>query len=430
MWSAPGAPKIAAVLGFDPDEGVITFVDQRGVPGRIDLRLGDVSQAGASFKLAGAGSADGSSIFGVSGGKAIRFTATGRWELERKSPLAVVFPQPDGALVTLSRDTDGSVDLWRVFPPDSDILDSATVEGLVDGPRIQGGDLLYLATPTGFAVVQARNLERLPEITLTGRPKAAVSTPSGDRLFIAVEGDTALAVYDRYRGTLGAAAPLPATPRDLRMDPLGRYLLVRPEVGDSAWIIAVGTSKPVGTVRTAWRSDIPFVASDGVIATVVGKDVVFVDGATMRRTRRIAGGAADFWYPFHWAGFRPRAAGLDQPVEFEVGTSDTAADSSLAAAAAAADTIAPPADTAAEAVATPATTRWVVSFAALLVESSARQLAQEITVNGQHARLETTMRDGVPVHRVVLGPYSSRDEAERVGRDSGRSYWVYAAAKP
>ena len=28
-------------------------------------------------------------------------------------------------------------------------------------------------------------------------------------------------------------------------------------------------------------------------------------------------------------------------------------------------------------------------------------------------------------YRVVLGPYTTRDEAERVGRESKQSYWIY-----
>jgi cell division protein FtsN len=32
------------------------------------------------------------------------------------------------------------------------------------------------------------------------------------------------------------------------------------------------------------------------------------------------------------------------------------------------------------------------------------------------------------VYRVVLGPYATRDEAERVGRASGLSYYVMVAS--
>ena len=426
VWSAPGAPRIRQVLGFDAEEGVIAFVDQANVPGRIDLRLGEVSRAGSRFTVTMPRTADGSSIFGIAGGNVVRYTTTGRWELDLASPLATVFPQGDGSIIAMSVIEAGTADLWRVFPPNTDLLDSVRVTGLApDGPRLQGGDRLYLATDSGFAVVQARDLAPVAPVALGGAPRDAAATPSGDRIFIAVTGDTALAVYERYTGRLGAGAPLPAESRAVRMDPLGRYLLVRPMEGDSAWVLAVGTSKLIGTVRTAWRADLPFVGPDGVIATAQGDDVAFVDGATLRETRRVKGGAADYWYPFQWNGFRPRAAGLDNPVEFEVGTSDSAADSALAAAAAAADSAhrAAPATAAPQ----PAREQWVVSFAALLVESSAQRQAEEITVDGRRARVVTTLRDGIPVYRVIVGPYPSREEAERVGRASGRPYWVYAA---
>jgi cell division septation protein DedD len=116
-------------------------------------------------------------------------------------------------------------------------------------------------------------------------------------------------------------------------------------------------------------------------------------------------------------------------VEFEVGVSDSAADSALAAAAAVADSAAPAPDSVSVPIAAPpAGEQWIVSFAALLVEASAQQVAREITVDGQRARIVTTLREGMPVHRVVLGPYPTRAAAERVGRQAGRPYWVYAAS--
>jgi len=36
----------------------------------------------------------------------------------------------------------------------------------------------------------------------------------------------------------------------------------------------------------------------------------------------------------------------------------------------------------------------------------------------------TGTTSGVTVYRVVLGPYATRDEAERIGRASGLSYYV------
>ena len=62
----------------------------------------------------------------------------------------------------------------------------------------------------------------------------------------------------------------------------------------------------------------------------------------------------------------------------------------------------------------------------LLDATKARELAAKIVVDGRPARVVTGVNDGIPVYRVVLGPYMAREEAERVGRASGQTYYVYA----
>jgi cell division protein FtsN len=49
-------------------------------------------------------------------------------------------------------------------------------------------------------------------------------------------------------------------------------------------------------------------------------------------------------------------------------------------------------------------------------------------VDGQQPRITTSERAGKTLYRVVLGPYPSRAEAERVGRASGQSYWIFEGA--
>ena len=46
-------------------------------------------------------------------------------------------------------------------------------------------------------------------------------------------------------------------------------------------------------------------------------------------------------------------------------------------------------------------------------------------MGGETARVITAVRDGATIYRVVLGPYTTREVAERVGRESRNSYWVY-----
>jgi cell division septation protein DedD len=213
------------------------------------------------------------------------------------------------------------------------------------------------------------------------------------------------------------------------MDPLGRYLLARLDGVDSTTVIALGTNRVIGTVSTGWRADLPFVAPDGGIALAQGKDVVLADGATLRQRERIIGGASDYWFPFRWSGFRPRADELEQPAEVEGPPVDTGGPPADSVAPPPADSAAPPAEPPPPAPRDSTARRrqagYTVSFAALLVGNQARELAASIRVGNENARVVTSVRDGSTIYRVVLGPYPTREEAERIGRESKQSYWIY-----
>jgi cell division septation protein DedD len=73
----------------------------------------------------------------------------------------------------------------------------------------------------------------------------------------------------------------------------------------------------------------------------------------------------------------------------------------------------------------PASTGFTVSFAALLNEEKARDLAGAIMVNGTPAHVVATSTAGSPIFRVVMGPYATRDEADKIGKSSRREYWIY-----
>jgi hypothetical protein len=312
--------------------------------------------------------------------------------------------------------------VWRLRPPSLDIVDSVTLPKVDRTLRTQVGDRLYLGAEKELTGIRTRTMERTPSITMDAPIELLSATPSGDRVFVVTKGDSAIHIVDRYREKVSGEIALGRHVGELRMDPLGRYLLARPEGTDSAVVIALGTNRVVGTLATAWRPDLPFIAPDGGIAVAQGPDVFVVDGETLRPVARVRGGAADFWYPFRWTGFRPRAAALDQPVQF-AGPSDSAraAQDSTARP----DSGAPPPANPDTAARRPTTAGWTVSFAALLVPDRARELASQIHVGGETARVITAMREGSTIYRVVLGPYATRDEAERVGRESRNSYWVY-----
>ena len=421
MWSASSAPAPSRVLAFDAEAGSIAFVDARGAPARIDFRQG-VASTVTKAKLTGLASWDGSNIYGIAAdGSVERYGPNGPWKWHPKQPARAVFPQPDGSLLVLAQRAQGSV-VWRLRPPAMRILDSVALGTVNRTLRTQVGDRLYLGSGRELTGVRTRTMQRATSIQFGGEIELLEATPSGDRVFVVTTAGTTVDVVDRYRETLSGRIEIGRHAGDLRVDALGRYLLARPEGTDSALVIALGTNRVVGAVATSWREDLPFVAPDGGVAVAQGADVIVVDGETLKPTVRVRGGAADFWYAFRWTGFRPRDARLDKPVEFAGRQADSARK--------AADSTAPGPDSAATpppAKDTVARSRtgFTVSFAALLVADKAHELAAQIKVGNEAARVVTAVRDGSTIYRVVLGPYPTRDEAERVGRESKQSFWVY-----
>jgi cell division septation protein DedD len=218
------------------------------------------------------------------------------------------------------------------------------------------------------------------------------------------------------------------------MDPMGRYLLARPVNGDSAWVVAIATQTLVGTVGTAWRNDLPTVAVDGMIGVARGDDVVFVDPNSGKTVREVTGGAADIWFFALWNGFRPRSRELDTPVSFATRDSSPRdpppPDTSPVAPEREPRDTAPPPPVAPPAPAQPVSPpvvrdAWTVSFAAVLSEARAKEIAQTIEVEGQRPRVVAAQTAGTTVYRVVFGPYTTKMDAERIGRASKHNYWVY-----
>jgi hypothetical protein len=427
VWNGASAPAPARVLAFDEEGGLVALVDSRGLPARLDFRQGGMSSV-TKTKLSGLASNDGSIIYGIApDGSVERNAPSGAWKWKPPVPARAVFPQPDASLLVLGERAGGSV-VWRLRPPSTRVVDSVVLPRVDRALRTQVGDLLFLASKRELTGVRTRTMERTASVAFDEPVELLAATPSGDRVFVVTSAGTAVQVVDRYRERVSGSIELGRHPEDLRMDPLGRYLLARPEGRDSTVVIALGTNRIVGTVATSWRADLPFVAPDGGIALAQGKDVIVVDGETLRPTTRVSGGASDFWFPFRWTGFRPRAEALDNPVDFggppvdsSAVPSDSAAPARDSAAAAPEPTPPAPRDTA---VRRPAA-GYTVSFAALLEPGKARDLAAQIRVGTENARVVTAVRDGSTIYRVVLGPYPTREEADRIGRESKHSYWIY-----
>ncbi len=471
LWkSSSRAPALDRVIAFGPDDGYLAAIDTGGAPVRLDLRLGGVA-AERKIAVAAVSSADGGALYALtSTGELTRFTPSGGdWSFQPPLPASALFAQGDGSLIVAGVRGDRLL-VWRVRPPGQSVADSisyplhgdaAAVATALPATAGTVGDRVFFSANETVVVVRKSDMKTAQEIDLGDPVTAIVATPSGDRLFVALAGDRSLRILDRFENGLSGKIRLPSPVSELRMDPLGRVLLAR-AAADTVYVVSLASDAVQGVVRSAWRGDLPLVLPDGAIALARDADVVFADATTLADARTITGGTKDFWHVLRWNGFRPRSAGLDEPVRFRnsaprdpVGYADsmasgdsisgvitppTGADTlrSSAAAGAVRGTATGTATGIATGTATPpprgsrsdsaAGMQFTVSFAALLDEKAARALVATIRVDGQAPRITTSDRSGRTLYRVVLGPYGTREEADRVGRASAHSYWVFRGA--
>jgi hypothetical protein len=436
VWTSRSAiPAVARVLGFDSDAGSVAAIDTKGVPLRVDLRTGDVARE-TKAKLSYVASQDGNAIYGVAiDGTIRRLTPEGEWRFKPPASPRELFPQSDGGLLVVAEARNGTT-VWRMHPPQESLVDTARLPLAQRAIGTPLGDRLYFTVDTGLIGVRARDLAPVPSVRVPQRIRAAITTPSGDRIYLLTAGSADLIVVDRYAEEIAARITLPDTSRELRMDPTGRFVLARAANQDSMWVVAVATDTLIGRVATGWREDLPLVTPDGALALLRGNDVLLVDTETLETTRRVTGGGRDVWYFIEWNGFRPRSASLDEPVQFE-GMDTAPADSGDTldpfAVTPSPDSLTPrpdsvgvpPRDTTPPPPPPVTSPGFTVQFAALRAEQAAIAAASEIEADGQRAHVVHTTQGGLDIWRVVLGPYPTRDAAEQAARRTGRSYWIY-----
>ena len=472
LWkSRSRVPALDRVIAFGAEDGFLAAVDSSGAAVRVDLRSGSVSRLSGKDVLS-MSSADASDIFILSSKGEIRRQDPigGDWSFTPELPIDAIFAQRDGSLIAAGA-RNKRVVVWRVRPPGQEIVDTIALDlGGTDSALARAmtttagviGDRVFFAGNTSVVEIRARDLVPVLQVKV-GSPIAAIAaTPSGDRLFVAPLDQPRLRVVDRFEEGVTGDIKLPAAASDLRMDPLGRLLLVHGS-GDMVYVVSLATDKVLGSVTSAWRGDLPLVMPDGMLALAEGDDVTFVNSSSLREERRIKAGASDFWHTLTWNGFRPRAAGLDEPVRFRRSapretyepddsqsyrdsgsadgriSTDTAGGSAGSFAGSArgglSDSLGSSAGRGTAPVAMSAqrgasTSRsrdsvFTVSFAALLDGNAATALARSIQVDGQIARVIAATRSGTTLYRVVLGPFPTRVLADRAGKVSGKSYWVF-----
>ena len=271
LWrSSARVPALARIIAFGAEDGYLAAVDTSGAPVRIDIRLGTVTTS-RDDTVAVASSADGGAIYALTThGEITRYTPSGGdWRFTPTLPAHALYAQTDGSLIVAGAKGDRAI-VWRVRPPGQDVTDSlsfdiggneATLRKSLVATAGAVGDRVFFGGNEEVIAVRTRDLAKALEVDIGDPVTAITATPSGDRLFVAIENEELLRVVDRFEEGVKGKITLPGVPRALRMDPLGRVLLARGGA-DSVYVISLGSDAVIGIVRSAWRGDLPLVLPD------------------------------------------------------------------------------------------------------------------------------------------------------------------------
>src|SRR2546427_661385 len=167
------------------------------------------------------------------------------------------------------------------------------------------GDLVAVAGDSGVLLIDPLARRDPAFIALADHPRAVAFSPSGHRVYVGRRTGAGLAVIDRYEREEidGVALPTPAS--TVRLDTFGRWLLARPSIGDSVWVVDLPVKTFVGSVATSWNADLPTITPDGSLVVGQADDVVAYRPDSLKETGRAAGGNGDLWIFTAW---RPRGA--------------------------------------------------------------------------------------------------------------------------
>ena len=250
-------------------------------------------------------------------------------------------------------------------------------------------DAVAVATDSGIVMADPLRQSGQRFARLEPAPRDLAFSSSGHRLWVTTNAGQLLQL-ERFSLDVLRRVRLDSTVSALRADPLGRVILVR-TAGDSLWVVPTALDTAPTRVAGGWQADLPAVASDGTVLVRQGDDVVALDLETLAERGRVGNGAADRWMTVPWDPRRPALQLAGRP------------------------------ERAAE---TAPGQRIYVQVSSTTNPTWAEDLARDLRVAG--LRASVLPPEGVEeMFRVVVGPYTTRDEAEAAGRQLGMPFWIF-----
>ncbi len=386
-FRTPGL-AVQRVIGFSRDEDEVYLLTVRGDLAGLDLTTGRARVIDTSVAAAALGPTGMLHLVRRDGSlAAINYRSVTPWPGKLDGTPEQVWGGEGEQLVALVRNQRRRqlVTLSAGKPP--------MAQALPEGPIAVSpwGDLAMVAVDSGLVVLDPADSSRRRFRRLDDAPDAVAFSPSEHRLYVA-DADRRLLALDRYTLNVEEQVRLPGRAGAVRADPLGRLVLVRPQHGDSIWLVDPARTEVIGTLPGSWRDDLPAVAPDGSILGIQGNDIAARAQDSLTVHGRVGGGARDQWLAAAWDPRRPALQ--------------------LAS------------DTAAAPAATPTGQEIYVQVSSTANEAWAQENARTLRAAGMQASVLQPSTDE-DRYRVVLGPFPTREAAEATGRKLGRPFWIF-----
>lgn len=253
------------------------------------------------------------------------------------------------------------------------------------------GDLAAVGTDSGLVVVDPSGQAARRFQPIAGGVRLVGFSPSAHRIY-AVTATDSLLELDRFELTTVSALALPGAAGALRMDPMGRYLLIRPAAGDSIWLADAAEWRLTATLPSGWDADVPQVAPDGTILLRRRNRVATFDADSLRTLGETNDPNHDHWLLAAWDPRRPA-------LEVARDTSRTVEEEPVAG------------------------QLIYVQVASTSNEAWAADAARNLRRAGMNALVLPPDGPAEP-YRVVLGPYPNREAAEEIRSRLQMPSWI------
>lgn len=230
-------------------------------------------------------------------------------------------------------------------------------------------------------------------IAITPRPRLVTFSTSGHQICV-VSGDRDLVIIDRFQQVVGRSMRLPGRITALRVGPLGRRLLAYSAEAGSVWVVDLIHLNVEATLPGSWEDDLPAIAPDGTILLRRAGSLVAYANEDIDEAGVCDAGDGDLWLVAQWDPRRPA---------WELARGSTLTEGE--------------------------TTTIYVQISASRNVAWALAFADELSRAGMPATvLPADSTD--ELYRVVMGPYSTREEAEASARRLDRPFFIREIDRP